>query len=363
MQIPIAHREGAYDVLIEPRLAGLGEAMASRFPTGRCAVVTNPVVGPLHLGTALASLADAGWDPVTLEVPDGESAKSVEGWVALVDALLSARLDRRTPVLALGGGVTGDLVGFAAATAQRGLPLVQVPTTLLAMVDSSVGGKTGVNTRHGKNLLGAFHQPVLVYAGLDSLRTLPVAELRCGLGEVVKHAVLAGEACLAQCERLAPRLVERDEEALASVVADSVRTKAGVVEEDPREQGVRALLNLGHTLGHAVETVAGYGVLRHGEAVALGMVAITRFSERRGWLEERGLVARLERLLGRLGLPVRPPAGLDRDALAAAVGFDKKRERGKVRLAVPRAPGNVELRSIPGDEVADLVSSLFPESP
>lgn len=360
MLIPIAHREGTYDVVIEGALDGLGEALSARFPQGRCAVVTNPVVGALHLETALASLRADGWAPVVFQVPDGEAHKNVESWLALVDALLDARLDRRTPVLAFGGGVTGDLVGFAAATAQRGLPLVQVPTTLLAMVDSSVGGKTGVNTRHGKNLLGAFHQPTLVYAALDTLRTLPDAEVRCGLGEVVKHALIAGEGCLASVERLAPQLAARDEDALAHVVADSVKTKARIVEEDPREQGVRALLNLGHTLGHAVETVAGYGALRHGEAVALGLVAIVRYADREGWLDDPGLVARLERLLGRLDLPVRPPAGLDRDALAAAVGFDKKRDRGKVRLAVVRSPGNVELRSIATDEVPALVSSLFP---
>lgn len=361
MLIPIALREGRYDVQLEPTLAGLGEALAGRFPPGRCALVTNPVVAALHADAAEESLRRAGWSPLRLEVPDGEAHKDVQSWMALVDALLDARLDRKTPVLALGGGVTGDLVGFAAATVQRGVPLVQVPTTLLAMVDSSVGGKTGVNTRHGKNLLGAFHQPSLVYAALGTLHTLPDEELRGGLGEVVKHAVIAGEDCLANCERLAPKLLDRDEDALARVVADSVRTKARIVEEDPRELGVRALLNLGHTLGHAVETVSGYGTLRHGEAVALGMVGISRFARRRGWLEDKGLVARLERLLGRLSLPVGPPPGLDRAALAAAIGFDKKRERGKVRLAVPRSPGNVELRSLPIDEVPELVDSLYPE--
>jgi 3-dehydroquinate synthase len=347
-----------YEVVVEPGIAGLGAALSARWPVGRCVLVTNPVVGPLHGDTVERELVDAGWATLRLEVPDGEAQKTLDSWRGLVEALLDGGVDRRTPVLALGGGVTGDLVGFAAATTLRGLPLVQLPTTLLAMVDSSVGGKTGVNTRRGKNLVGAFHQPSLVWAALDTLRTLPDEELRCGLGEVVKHAIIAGEDALAATEALAPALVARDEAALRRVVADSVSTKAAIVAADPLEQGRRAVLNLGHTLGHAIEKVSGFGTLRHGEAVALGLLGMARFAGSRGWLEDPALPARIERLLLALHLPVRTPAPLDPAALAEAVGFDKKRLRGMITIAVPRAPGRVDLRPLPVSEVPALVLAL-----
>ncbi len=362
MRIPVEVAGAAYDVVIEAGFAGLGAALGARFAPGRCVVVTNPVVGPLHAAPLLAELAGAGWEPRLVEVPDGEANKTLASWSGLVDALLDARVDRRTPVLALGGGVTGDLVGFAAAATLRGLPLVQVPTTLLAMVDSSVGGKTGVNTPHGKNLVGAFHQPALVWAPLDTLGTLPDDELRCGFGEVVKHAVLAGEEALRACEALAPALLRRDGAAVARVVGDSVRTKAAVVAEDPLEQGRRAILNLGHTLGHALEAVCGYGALRHGEAVALGLLAIARFTRARGLSEAPDLPERLERLHAALGLPLAPPDA-DPVALAAAVGFDKKRLRGKLRVVLPLAPGRVVSYELPGEEVPQLVASLFSDPP
>ncbi len=358
MHIPVAAGGAEYDVVVAEGLTGLGAALSVGRGPGRCVVVTNPVVAPLHAARLRAELEGAGWHVEQLEVPDGEANKTLATWEALVGGLLAARVDRQTPVLALGGGVTGDIVGFAAATVLRGVPLVQVPTTLLAMVDSSVGGKTGVNTASGKNLVGAFHQPVLVWAALDTLATLPDAELRCGFGEVVKHAVLAGEEALATCEALAPALVARDPAALARMVADSVRTKAAVVAEDPHEQGRRAVLNLGHTLGHALESVCGYGVLRHGEAVALGLLGMTRFAEAEGWLTEPSLPRRLESLIAALGLPISAPADVDPAALARAVGYDKKRLRGMLRIVVPCAPGRIELRSLPLDEVPTLIQAL-----
>lgn len=358
MRIPVAVAGAAYDVVIAASFEGLGTALAERRQAGRCIVVTNPVVGPLHAPALLAELRGAGWLPELLEVPDGEASKTLASWQALVEALLEARVDRHTPVLALGGGVTGDLVGFAAATVLRGVPLVQVPTTLLAMVDSSVGGKTGVNTHHGKNLVGAFHQPELVWAPLETLRTLPDAELRCGFGEVVKHAVISGEDALAACEALASALVGRDPAALERVVADSIRTKSEIVAEDPLEAGRRAILNLGHTLGHAVEVVCGYGVIRHGEAVALGLLGVARYASGRGWLTAPELPTRLHLLCDALGLPTYAPAGVDAAALAAAVGFDKKRTRGMLTLIVPCAPGRIDLRSIPVEEVPALVQAL-----
>lgn len=356
--VPITVEGGTYPVVLAPDLTGLGTALAEVLPVGRCALVTNDVVGPLHADAALAALRGTGWDPARIALANGEHHKNAATWLGLVDALLDAGVDRRTPVLALGGGVTGDMVGFAAASTLRGVPFVQVPTTLLAMVDASVGGKTGVNTRHGKNLLGAFWQPRLVYAPFASLRTLSDPELRCGLGEVVKHAVIAGEEAFAACEHHAPALVARDETALARVVRDSVRTKARVVEADPRESGLRAILNLGHTVGHAVESVAGYGALRHGEAVALGLVAIARFARSRGWTTDPALPDRLERLLDALGLPVCLPLDLDPEALAAAVFFDKKRTRGSITIAVPVALGRVDLRPLGVEEVPDLIRHL-----
>lgn len=361
MRVPVNIAGAGYEVVLADDFVGIGDALSALLPRGRCVVVTNPIVGPLHASGLLDALTSAGWDPVAVEVADGEHAKHLDTWRSLVDALLDARVDRRTPVLALGGGVTGDLVGFAAATVLRGVPFVQVPTTLLAMVDASVGGKTGVNTRQGKNLVGAFHQPSLVWAPFHTLGTLPDDELRCGLGEVVKHAVIAGEDALVACEALAPALVGLEPAALRRVVADSVRTKAAIVADDPLEQGSRALLNLGHTLGHALEQVCGYGVLRHGEAVALGLLAMTRWVAATGELEQPDLPARLERLLGALDLPTVPPTGLDPAALARAVGFDKKRARGRLRVILPLAPGRVVLHDLAPEQIPALVATLFPD--
>lgn len=356
--LPVTVDGATYPVVLAEGFAGLGVSLREVLPAGRCVLVSNEVVAPLHGDHARRDLEAAGWDVVVVNIADGEDHKHAETWLGLVNRLLDLQVDRNTPVLALGGGVTGDLVGFAAAATQRGLPFVQVPTTLLAMVDASVGGKTGINTRQGKNLLGAFWQPRLVYAPFASLRTLDAAELRCGLGEVVKHGMISGTDAFATCERLAPALLAREEAALAQVVWDSVSTKAKVVEADPRENGLRAILNLGHTVGHAVESAAGYGELRHGEAVALGLVAITRFSASRGWVEDATLPDRLEALLDALHLPVRCPIPLDDAALANAILFDKKRARATIRVAVPVALGRIELRPLPVEEIPELVRHL-----
>lgn len=347
-----------YAVQLAPGFEGLSDSMAAVLPPGRVILVTNDVVGPIHGEAAADELRRGGWDVVRVTLPDGEAKKTLDTWSWLVDQILDAQPDRRTPVIALGGGVTGDLVGFAAASVLRGLPFVQVPTTLLAMVDASVGGKVGVNTRHGKNLAGAFWQPRLVFAPFAALSTLPDEEVRCGLGEVVKHALLSGEAALTALEGDLAALRGREPGALARAVRTSVECKAAVVAADPRETGVRATLNLGHTLGHAVETVSGYGRVRHGEAVAIGLVGVLRYSERRGWTEP-GLARRVEALCVSLALPVAVPDDLDRAALVRAVAFDKKRDRATITLVVPSAPGRVDLRSLPLAEVPDLVDALF----
>ncbi len=348
----------SYPVVIAPTLAGLGATMHAVGRPGRVVLVTNEVVGPLHAEDAERSLAGAGWSPIRVTIPDGEDRKDLHTWRVLVEQILDCGLDRNTPVLALGGGVTGDIAGFAAAALLRGVPFVQVPTTLLAMVDASVGGKVGVNTERGKNLVGAFWQPRLVYAGIATLETLSEAELRCGLGEVLKHAVLVGESELQALETDARALANRDVARLTEWVGRSVACKADVVAADPREAGVRATLNLGHTLGHAIETVAGFGEIRHGEAVAMGLVAVTRFAEARGWTAP-GLARRLSALASALGLPTQCPSNLDHEALCSAVGFDKKRSRATLTLVVPCAPGRVELRPLPVGEVAELVQFLF----
>ncbi len=360
MRVAVAAGEHAYDIVLTAGFEGLGEALAGALGAtpGPCVLVTNPVVAPLHGAAATAALERAGWAVTRRLIPDGEASKTLSVWAALLDEVLAAGVDRRTPILALGGGVTGDLVGFAAASALRGLPFVQVPTTLLAMVDSSVGGKTGVNAVAGKNLIGAFHPPVLVWAALDTLRTLPDDELRCGLGEVVKHAVLSGEPALARCEALVGPLLARDPEALRSVVEDSIRVKAGVVQEDPFERGRRALLNLGHTVGHALEHALGYGALRHGEAVALGLVAEAELARARGWATDPALASRLDTLVSRLGIPRPSAARLDPHALVRALAVDKKRERGTIRLAVPLEAGRVELRGVALADAADLFCGL-----
>lgn len=332
------------------RLDQLGLSVSDRLPPGRCFVVTNDVVGPLHAPAALASLERSGWTPELMVLPDGEAHKDLATWSGLVLELLDRGLDRKTPVVALGGGVTGDLTGFAAGTAMRGVPLVQVPTTLLAMVDSSVGGKTAVNTPHGKNLVGVFHQPVLVHAPLDTLVTLDRAELRCGLGEVVKHAVLADPAFFEWLYQEGAALIAGQEQAVRHAVLRCCAIKAEVVAEDEREGGRRAVLNLGHTVAHALERVLGYGTLRHGEAVAIGIVAECALAERRG-AAGPGLARRVSALLVQLGLPTTAPPGADPQSLLDAVWMDKKMSRGRLTLTVPVDVGDVRLERVEPAEV------------
>ncbi|GDX78579.1 3-dehydroquinate synthase [Deltaproteobacteria bacterium] len=342
-----------YSVEIAPDFRGLAAALRAVVRPSGAVVVTNPTVRALH-GAALAQeLADPRM--TWIEIPDGEAYKTLDTWQGVVGAILATRPDRAGVVLAFGGGVVGDLAGFAAATVLRGLPLVQVPTTLLAMVDASVGGKTGVNVPEGKNLVGAFHQPRLVWAALHTLGTLPARELRCGFGEIVKHAILGGEGALSALEAQAPALHAAKAGALASALATSIEVKARIVERDPLERGERALLNLGHTLGHAVETVAGYGTFAHGEAVAMGTMAAARLAVELGLAPNSAFTQRVSRVLRQLALPVQLPAGLDDDALIDAMGFDKKRERGMVKLVIPVAAGDVRVCPLPEAELRRLV--------
>lgn len=331
-----------YTVLVEPGcLARLGAEVHAVAPHGRCALLSDREVFRIYGNDAAASLAQAGYTVAVHPFDAGEERKNLDTVAGLYDVLLDAHLQRRSPVIALGGGVCGDTVGFVAATYLRGVPFVQVPTTLLAMVDSSVGGKVGVNVPQGKNLVGAFHQPVRVVVDPEVLRTLPPRELRCGLAECVKHALIADAALFAWTEDNLDRILGLDAEVLAELVRRNVAIKAAVVMEDEREQSVRALLNLGHTFGHAIEVTTGYGVFLHGEAVAMGLVAAAALSE----AETRcapGVDQRVRGLLQRIGLPVRAelPATAD---LMQAMKFDKKVQDDRLRLIVLDAIGKAAI--------------------
>jgi 3-dehydroquinate synthase len=305
-------------------------------------VVTDENVAPFAGGYVEALLAQ-GIAAGLKVVPAGEGSKSLDRAGAIFDQLVAMRADRHTCVVALGGGVVGDLAGFVAATYARGLPLLMIPTSLLAMVDSSVGGKVGVNHPGAKNIIGAFHQPGGVWVDTDHLATLPPRELRCGLAEVVKYGVILDAPFFEFLEAEAPSIASGDPGLIRRIVARSCELKADVVTQDEREEtGVRAMLNFGHTIGHAIEAVSGYGgAFQHGEAVAAGMVLEARLAERLGWVDAE-VTKRIERLLRRFDLPV-AAAGLDPNALVLAMGLDKKNRGGRIRFVLPRGIGRVEL--------------------
>jgi 3-dehydroquinate synthase len=331
--------------IVGPRLAALGYA-------GRCGLLTSERVGALYRGPVLDSLRAAGLDPLVIEVDDGEEHKSLATLSTTWDRLLGSGIERGTPLVALGGGVIGDLGGFAAATLLRGLPVVQLPTTLLAQVDAAIGGKTGINHPRGKNLIGAFHQPRFVLADVDTLATLPRRELVAGLAEVIKYGVIGDADLFADIERRLDDLLRLDRDLLVRVVATSCRQKAAVVSGDEREvTGLRATLNFGHTVGHAIEAVTDYRRFLHGEAVAIGMVAAASVSRALG-LCDGDAVARIRAVTGRAGLPNEFPADLDRAALAGAMRADKKSQRGTIRFVALEAIGRVRLMELTADEIA-----------
>ncbi|HVS71550.1 MAG TPA: 3-dehydroquinate synthase [Phycisphaerae bacterium] len=327
-----------YDIRVEAgALARLGEQVRAVAPAPSCAVVTDSIVAPLYLERAKASLAAAGYRVLTHTIPAGEQHKTLATASAALDTFLNARIERATPVIALGGGVVGDLAGLVAATLLRGVPFVQVPTTLLSAVDASVGGKVGVDHPAGKNLIGAFHQPRAVITDIDTFKSLPPRELRCGLAECVKHAIIRDAALFAFIETHVHQLLACDSPSIEELVARNVAIKAAIVMDDPFERGVRALLNLGHTFGHAIENVMGYTGIAHGEAVALGTVAATRLAIERGEFPARDL-PRILALLQAIGLSTALP-GLDPDRTFTAMGTDKKVAGGKLRLVLPTAIG------------------------
>jgi 3-dehydroquinate synthase len=310
---------------------------------GSAAVVTNEVVAPLYLARVRSALEASGARVAEVVIEDGEQAKRWQNVERICDALLAARCGRDTLLVALGGGVVGDLAGFTAAVYQRGVDYVQVPTTLLAQVDSSVGGKTAINHARGKNLIGAFHQPRAVISDMSTLDTLPDRELRAGLAEVIKHAAALDLPFFEWLELRLQELVARKPDALAYAVRRCCELKAAVVAADEKETGQRALLNFGHTFGHAIEAGAGYGEWLHGEAVAAGMVMASELSARLGLLSAQD-VARLRRLIERAGLPVRG-AALSPERMLELMAVDKKALAGKARFVVLESIGHAALRA------------------
>ncbi len=341
--IPVTTPTGAYPIHIgDGLLVHVGTLLLeSGVRPGSAAIVSNPDVAQIYAGAVAQSLSAAGFDAHLCTVPEGEAHKTLASIASLYDQFLAAGLDRRSPVIALGGGVVGDMAGFAAASYLRGVPFVQIPTTLLSMVDASVGGKTGVDLPQGKNLVGAFIQPEVVIIDPAVLATLPAAEFRSGMAEVIKHGILGGPALFAALEGDGPA-------DLAAMLADAVGVKVAVVEEDPFERGRRATLNLGHTFGHAIELVSHFRV-RHGEGVGLGLVASAHMATELGLCDE-ALAARITNLVERIGLPIRI-SGYDVDKVYAAMAHDKKRVGKNLRFIVPRAIGDVILIDHPGEDV------------
>ncbi|MGH7426181.1 MAG: 3-dehydroquinate synthase [Candidatus Methylomirabilales bacterium] len=311
--------------------------------SGRGALITNPVVGQLYGQQVLSSYERTGIALTLLEVPEGEEFKTLHTAADLYEKLLPLGLDRRSPIVALGGGVIGDLVGYVAATFMRGLPLIQMPTSLLAQVDSSVGGKVGVNLPQAKNMVGAFYQPRFVLSDVSLLSTLPPPEFRAGLAEVVKYGVIADRPFFEWLEDNMTGILEGREEALIHVVKTSCRIKAAIVEQDEKDEGIRGVLNFGHTVGHALEAVTGYGVFRHGEAVAVGMVAAARISCQVGLCSEE-VPSRLQALLQRIGLPT--ALHIQPITLKEAIDYDKKIKDSMSYFVLTKDLGSVTVAAV-----------------
>ena len=354
IEVPVAIPGSACRVLVGRGLLPLtGELVRESGLSGVCAIITDENVARHHGNAVRQSLEAAGYRVELLAVPAGEESKSMRIAENLCDRMIEAGLDRSSFVVALGGGVVGDLAGFVAAIYQRGIPFVQIPTTIVAQVDSSIGGKTGVNARAGKNLIGAFHQPRLVLADTDTLSTLPDREYREGFAEVIKHAAIRDAAMLDEIDPAAPR------ESLGPLIARNIAIKATIVADDEREQtGTRALLNFGHTIAHAIENVAGYGQFLHGEAVSLGMAAALEISQRKAGLPAAE-ARRVRDKLAAFGLPLVLLADLATDALMAAAQRDKKFAEGQIRYVVlPRLGEAFVAKDVTGDDLRAAIDSL-----
>jgi 3-dehydroquinate synthase len=348
--ISVESRAGRYEVHVRwGALDDLGALLREAGLSGIVSVITDDAVGPLVAPCAEAALARDGFEPATYSFAAGEAQKSLRTVERIYDWLLERRAERSSAVVALGGGVVGDLAGFVAATYLRGVPFVQAPTSLLAMVDAAIGGKVGVDHARGKNLIGAFYPPRLVVEDTSLLTSLPERSLREGFAEVIKHGLILDPPMLDVLEREAPRLLAAEPELTTQIVARNAALKAGVVSDDEREGGRRMMLNYGHTIGHAIEAVTGYGDIRHGEAISAGMMAAAAIGERAG-VTPPAVAARQRALFEQYGLPLRHP-GVDRDAVHAAIALDKKVAAKRVRWILLEDFGRPVVR----DDVPDAV--------
>jgi 3-dehydroquinate synthase len=346
----------SYPIHIGEGILSQPELFLERLPQKRVTIVSNTTIAPLYMETLRSALDRHGVVSVPIVLPDGEEYKNWQTLNLIYDALLAHRCERGTSIIALGGGVVGDLTGFAAATYLRGVPFFQVPTTLLAQVDSSVGGKTGINHPLGKNMIGAFYQPRAVIADPTTLDTLPDRELRAGIAEIIKYGLIGDPVFLDWLEENIAGLLARKAEILVEAIRRSCINKAGVVEADEHESGVRALLNLGHTFGHAIENAMGYGVWLHGEAVAAGTILAAELSQRMHLINS-GDVMRIRELYARVGLPSVPP-NLGAGEYLRLMGLDKKVEGGKMRFVLLERIGKAVVRS---DVPADMLAATLAE--
>jgi len=335
--------ERSYDISIGSNILDrIGDNLKSFGLSPRIAVISNPTVYPLYGKTVSDSLKKAGFDAISLTIPDGEKYKDLLWVQHIYDELLKAKLDRSSALIALGGGVIGDITGFVASTYMRGISYIQVPTTLLAQVDSSVGGKTGVNHKLGKNMIGTFWQPRLVWIDVDTLKTLPLRELRAGLAEVIKYGVIWDEKLFDFLELNRSKILSLDRDALVHIIKRSCDIKAEVVSKDERESGLRAILNYGHTIGHAIETVTEYKRYLHGEAVAIGMCHEARLSSMLKFIDNNK-VLRIKSLIDSYGLTSEIPKDLDMNNILSSIKLDKKTVAGELKFILPERIGNVKI--------------------
>ncbi len=345
----------SYPITIGRELLGDQTVIAARIPGPRVAIVTNTIVAPLYLDQLTRTLVAAGKHVTQIVLPDGEEEKNWASLMKVFDVLLAEKCDRKTTLIALGGGVIGDLTGFAAAAYMRGVPFVQVPTTLLSQVDSSVGGKTGINHPLGKNMIGAFYQPQAVIADISTLNTLPARELSAGLSEVIKHGAIIDAAFFDWIEANIGKLVEKDADALAYAIKRSCEIKADVVRQDEREGGLRAILNFGHTFGHAIEAGMGYGVWLHGEAVGCGMVMAADLSHRLGFIDDVAKL-RITTVVKAAGLPVTAP-DLGNDRWLELMEVDKKNEGGQIKFILLKPLGTPVITTVSHDVLLQTLAA------
>ena len=363
VKVPLGGR--SYRILVgEGLLCRLGQECQRLNLGERCALITDTTVGRHYAKPAFESLVKSGFDPVLIAVQPGESAKSLRTVQQCYDQLARHRLERKSFIVALGGGVVGDLAGFVSATYLRGIAYVQVPTTLLAQVDSSVGGKVGVNLKAGKNLVGAFHQPVLVLSDLDTLKTLQAREYRAGLAEVIKYGLIYDAAFFARLERDMPKLLQREPRTLAAVVARCCEIKAKVVEQDETETGLRAILNFGHTIGHALEAIFHYCKCLHGEAISIGQVAAAKLSAKLLGMPATE-IQRVVDVLNRAGLPTRVKLNRpQRQRLLQAMRLDKKVRDGQIKFVLLKHIGEVTWgMAVPEELLASVLDEVTSSTP